>query len=605
VYEVLSHKNWGASATLMNEIARDTFDYDKFAVISQLLWESMENQRPAAWRVVFKGLTLLEHLVKHGSERCVDDARNHGHALKALFKFNYYEGTVDRGVGVREKSKQIVDILGDDDRIREERQKAKKLREKFGGSRGGVQGGGGSVSSSGNYGGYGNDSWGATTGTSGGYGDGGIGAQKYSTGASRYDSDSKATRGRYDGDDKGSSNSIAQPEPTFASLPPTKSGKSKKKKATELAPSPAPEIDLFAFDDAPVVPAPSSNVGADDFAEFQSASSSGGTDPFATPALASNNFANFNVSGQSQQLNNNTAQFDAFGNIGAVMHSPMGTHSGLQQGAHYTGMMQQGLVSNNVMSAGIGVMQGNSYSTSNTNAMSGGGASTMSVRNKVNQSSGADDDDFGDFSSAGASAPAKSSDPLSKLISLDGLSKNSKKGEDKLNQPIIANAAAATFIQEKQQIAETVSQAKKGNMASFSGLDGLHNMPQLGMMSMNNASMGTNPSVMSASGADAIGSVFDPSNFQQNNAPQPKQQQVGTNPQMSNFSGMQGMQSPTMGMNYGMNMQNLTPQQQQQMIMMMMMQQNQMGGGGGNMGMPGMGGPNQQGQGGNMNFGNF
>jgi hypothetical protein len=99
--------------------------------------------------------------------------------------------------------------------------------------------------------------------------------------------------------------------------------------------------------------------------------------------------------------------------------------------------------------------------------------------------------------------------------------------------------------------------------------------------------------------------VFDPSNFQQNNAPQPKQQQVGTNPQMSNFSGMQGMQSPTMGMNYGMNMQNLTPQQQQQMIMMMMMQQNQMGGGGGNMGMPGMGGPNQQGQGGNMNFGNF
>ena len=29
VYEVLSHKNWGSSSTLMNEVARDTYDSDK------------------------------------------------------------------------------------------------------------------------------------------------------------------------------------------------------------------------------------------------------------------------------------------------------------------------------------------------------------------------------------------------------------------------------------------------------------------------------------------------------------------------------------------------------------------------------------------------
>ena len=29
VYEVLSHKNWGASTTLMNEISQDTFDYER------------------------------------------------------------------------------------------------------------------------------------------------------------------------------------------------------------------------------------------------------------------------------------------------------------------------------------------------------------------------------------------------------------------------------------------------------------------------------------------------------------------------------------------------------------------------------------------------
>ena len=132
VYEVLSHKNWGASSTLMNDIAADTFDYEKFTTITSMLWPAMES-RPAAWRIVFKALTLLEHLIKNGSERCVDDARNHSHQLRSLNNFNYYEGTVDRGIGVREKSKQIVELLADNERIREERERARALREKFGG----------------------------------------------------------------------------------------------------------------------------------------------------------------------------------------------------------------------------------------------------------------------------------------------------------------------------------------------------------------------------------------------------------------------------------------------------------------------------------------
>ena len=67
MFEVLSHKNWGASSTLMNNIARDTYDYDKYPTVSKLMWEGMDG-RPAAWRVVFKALTLLEHLIKNGSE---------------------------------------------------------------------------------------------------------------------------------------------------------------------------------------------------------------------------------------------------------------------------------------------------------------------------------------------------------------------------------------------------------------------------------------------------------------------------------------------------------------------------------------------------------
>merc|ERR1712157_646431 len=107
----MGHKNWGSSSTLLNKIARDTHDFEKYTVITKIMWQSLENQRPAAWRVVFKSLILLEHLMKNGSEHCVDDARSHSHTLKSLYNFHYYEGSIDRGTGVREKSKQLVYLL--------------------------------------------------------------------------------------------------------------------------------------------------------------------------------------------------------------------------------------------------------------------------------------------------------------------------------------------------------------------------------------------------------------------------------------------------------------------------------------------------------------
>eukprot|EP00531_Pseudo-nitzschia_arenysensis_P015679 CAMPEP_0116151966 /NCGR_PEP_ID=MMETSP0329-20121206/20392_1 /TAXON_ID=697910 /ORGANISM="Pseudo-nitzschia arenysensis, Strain B593" /LENGTH=350 /DNA_ID=CAMNT_0003648641 /DNA_START=93 /DNA_END=1142 /DNA_ORIENTATION=- len=311
VYEVLSHKNWGASGSLMNEIARDTYDAERFQVVASLMWDGMENQRPAAWKIVFKSLNLLDHLVKNGAERCVDDARNHGHVLRSLGQFNYYEGTIDRGLGVREKSKQILEVLSDDDRVREERQKARKLREKFGNFNKGSSGIGGGGNASG-QGGYGNqDSWNNnSSGGSGGYGEGGI-----------YDNDKKAV-GRY-----GNSSSTAAP--TFASMPGEKKKSKKKKKKPPAEPKPepvaapaAPVADLLDFGASPA-PAPAAEdsgdfgafqgssapapaAGGDEFADFdQIGSKNKGPDPFATAAAPAPQPAAFNAFGNNGGANNN------------------------------------------------------------------------------------------------------------------------------------------------------------------------------------------------------------------------------------------------------------------------------------------------------------
>ena len=407
----------------MNEVARDTFDYERFVVVTQLMWESMENQRPAAWRVVFKGLTLLEHLVKNGSERCVDDARNHGHILRALGQFNYYEGTIDRGLGVREKSKQILDILSDDDRIREERQRARKLREKFGGKSmtASSSGGGGS----GGGGGYGNqDSWNNDR-RSGGYGEGGIDSSSSNQGYS----------GRYGNEARGSSSG---PTPTFAAMPSDGKKKKKKKKPkspTAAAPAPAPEpgmyiiqskpmyfslenesyseinaltydlrlaflilsmlaVDLFSFDDPSPAPAPAASANNDDFANFQTSTTQAATnDDFAnfqtstTRAAAAGNTNNDSFGAfQTTPAAPNNNNFDAFGNMQSSAPAPQQQQSQMQQQSF------DAFGNNNMMN------QNNNMSQMN-NAF---GAMNM-ANNQTAQPPApapADDDDFGDFADA-------------------------------------------------------------------------------------------------------------------------------------------------------------------------------------------------------------
>ncbi|EGB05727.1 hypothetical protein AURANDRAFT_30389, partial [Aureococcus anophagefferens] len=129
VFEALNNKNWGASSTTLNDIARETYSYDKFQKIFKLIWEAADSP-PRNWRKVFKSLMLCEYLVKNGCERCVDEIRDHSFRVRQLQDFNYYEDKLDRGQGVREKAKQLVELLVDNDVVREARENAKRLRDK-------------------------------------------------------------------------------------------------------------------------------------------------------------------------------------------------------------------------------------------------------------------------------------------------------------------------------------------------------------------------------------------------------------------------------------------------------------------------------------------
>jgi epsin len=558
-------------------------------IVTKLMWEAIETPRPSAWRVIFKGLTLLEHLLKNGSERCVDDARNHSHILRNLDKFNYYEGTVDRGVGVREKSKQVVEVLQDDERIREERQKARALREKFSG-RGAVSsssgGGGGSGGGAVKYEGYGNSDakWAQSSGAGGstGYGDSGIGAT-----TSRNADSNKAYAGRY-----GEGDTIAATTRRSSSKSSTTTGggaakvKKPKKKEKAVVPEAAvPELDLFSFDVAPTTT--SAPIADHTFDAFGSSS------PAATATMVSlpppsqhqqqmrpsvavtthDDFGDFATASSA-------VQFDAFGSTAPPATSTMAQPTFDAFGSSPPPMA--------TMNNAFGNMSMSSSS---------GPTTMMNTTNStpVNTAVGGNDD-FGDFEDADPfsnKTSQTSSDPLSKLISLDGLTKKPKKVEGKPDNgaPIdfskpLGGMGGAAMGDDKFEAPLVLGTGKQGDIGEVFG-QLMESTPKTGMIvgqQQNNNGMGmTN----SAGGMGGMGG-------------QPMY------PQMQMGMGQQGGMMFNQG-NMGMMGGNMTLQQQQQQ-MMMMQQQMQMQGGmmqpqmGNMMGMNMMGGTqNQPQQKNNMN----
>jgi len=243
-------------------------------------------------------LQLLEFLIKNGAEQVIDDARSHLSTIKMLRQFFFIDQAgKDQGVNVRNRAKELAELLSDVDKIRAERKKARQTKSKYIGVEGG--GGGGFSSSMGGmssnrnsgsrFGGFGSESadFGGYNG-GGVYGDGGGFGGRSASGfhddgsTSRSDSRGAGKFDEYDEYDDGgvtSSRRAAPPPPRRqdAAAKPTPPPPKKKQ--------PAPEIDLLGGDDAfapapssgsvpPPLPATPSSSAADfddDFDDFQSA----------------------------------------------------------------------------------------------------------------------------------------------------------------------------------------------------------------------------------------------------------------------------------------------------------------------------------------------
>ena len=72
-----------------------------------MIWKRL-NDHGKNWRHVYKALTLLDYLIKTGSEKVAQQCKENIFAIQTLKDFMYVEENKDQGVNVRWEKERIV-----------------------------------------------------------------------------------------------------------------------------------------------------------------------------------------------------------------------------------------------------------------------------------------------------------------------------------------------------------------------------------------------------------------------------------------------------------------------------------------------------------------
>ncbi|KAK0521634.1 hypothetical protein OC835_006830 [Tilletia horrida] len=134
--DATSNDPWGPSGAQMNELAQLTYNQNDFIEVMEILDKRL-NDKGKNWRHVFKALTVLDYLIHAGSENVIIYFRDNLYLVKTLKEFQHIDDYgKDQGANVRQKAKDITNLLQDEGRLREERRSRANMRDRMGGGSG-------------------------------------------------------------------------------------------------------------------------------------------------------------------------------------------------------------------------------------------------------------------------------------------------------------------------------------------------------------------------------------------------------------------------------------------------------------------------------------
>ncbi|KAK9805408.1 hypothetical protein WJX73_002177 [Symbiochloris irregularis] len=132
VREATRDQPWGPTGTLLAQLAEASFADDNCRIIVAVLQARM-GRPPLKWRNIYKSLTVLEYLLKNGSQLCVSLTNSEVlFKLESLETFEYVssEGK-DQGINVRLRAQAIRALLRDTERLQNERAECAQKRRRY------------------------------------------------------------------------------------------------------------------------------------------------------------------------------------------------------------------------------------------------------------------------------------------------------------------------------------------------------------------------------------------------------------------------------------------------------------------------------------------
>lgn len=129
--EATSRENWGVPNTTLQAIAQATQNMEDNDVIMAFLWKVLQEKKDKEWRRIVKALALIEMILKHGSERAIQDIRRDAWRIQQWKEFRYMEEGKDVGSGIRSKASSIIEMVTDEELLTEEKEKAENLKKKM------------------------------------------------------------------------------------------------------------------------------------------------------------------------------------------------------------------------------------------------------------------------------------------------------------------------------------------------------------------------------------------------------------------------------------------------------------------------------------------
>ena len=134
---------WGPETALMDRIAELTRDPAECGAILSMIWENIGHTSTRKWKMIYKNLLLLEHLLTYASAACVRQIQDNVYRVRALANYIYKDKNGnDQGVNVRKRSAIVADLATDED-LADVRRRAQENKERYRGMGSGAGGLGG------------------------------------------------------------------------------------------------------------------------------------------------------------------------------------------------------------------------------------------------------------------------------------------------------------------------------------------------------------------------------------------------------------------------------------------------------------------------------